>query len=98
MSSTTPKRKVRGTSLTAFERVKKTLTPRQQLVISKIRSKPGSTLRDLVKALGLEKNSISPRISELEQLKIIKDKGLKYYKGYDQPFTKWEVVKRLSKP
>lgn len=84
---------MRKTSKIAWERVKKTLTPRQRRVACAIRRKKNCTLRDLVKTLRLEKNSISPRITELYNLGIIKDEGLKYYRNSPQPYTKWRCLK-----
>lgn len=85
---------MRKPSKIAWERVKKTLTPRQRLVAVAIRKrKKNTTLLDLVRILKIEKNSISPRITELERLGIIKDEGLHTYPNYRQPFTKWRCVK-----
>jgi predicted transcriptional regulator len=79
------------TSLIAWERVKKSLSPRRRMVAVQIRKKPGSTIRDVAKALRLEKNIISGRFSELERLKVIKEAGLKYYPKSSQPHTKWVI-------
>lgn len=83
---------MRKTSLKAFERIRKTLSGRRQMVAIKILQKPGSTIRDVAKALRVEKNTISGRFSELERLKIIKDIGKKKYRGSNLEHTKWEVT------
>jgi hypothetical protein len=83
---------MRKTSLKAFERIRKTLSGRRQMVAIKILQKPGSTIRDVAKAMKTYPNCISGRFSELCQLGVIKEAGIKKYGKNNIPHTKWEVI------
>lgn len=83
---------MRKTSLKAFESIRKKLKGRRQMVALKILRNPGSTIRDVAKALKVEKNTVSGRFSELHRLKIIKAVGTKKYPGSNLEHTKWEVI------
>jgi Mn-dependent DtxR family transcriptional regulator len=83
---------MRKTSLKAFERVKKNLKGRKQIILAKVYQKRGSTSRDIAKLLKVPQHTISGRFTDLEKLGLIKDIGRKYYKGSAQPHTKWEVI------
>jgi hypothetical protein len=96
MSSTTPKRKVRGTSLDAWKRVRANLTERERMVAAKVRGKKRATQRDVANAMQVPVHTISGRFSALERMKILKEVGKIYRNGYS--YTVYEMVKRLSKP
>lgn len=85
---------MKKTSLAAWTKVKKDLTPRQKMVIIQLKKKPGSTIRDVAERLKVYPNVISGRFSELETLKLIKDIGTKKYPGNNQPHTKYKSVKK----
>jgi len=59
------------TSLEAYEEIKKNLGERQRQIYEKLKELGFATNTMLSKALGLPINSITPRVFELRQLKLV---------------------------
>lgn len=85
---------MKKTSLAAWTKVKKDLTPRQKMVIIQLKKKPGSTIRDVAERLKVYPNTVSGRFSELETLGVIKITGTKKYPGNSQPHSQYKTVRK----
>jgi DNA-binding transcriptional regulator YhcF (GntR family) len=85
----------RTTSLIAFEKILKELSPRQMKVYEKVSTFPGITERECAFKMKVPVHTISGRFTELERKGVIKEgKEYKYFKGENRPHTKWELAKR----
>jgi DNA-binding transcriptional regulator YhcF (GntR family) len=89
------RRRVRGTSLDAWKRVRKNLTAREQMVAGIVRGKKRATQRAVANSMKVPVHTISGRFSSLERKKILKEVYKIYRNG--QSYTVYEMVKRLSK-
>lgn len=87
---------MKKTSLKAWEKVRRSLTPRQKMVIIQLKKKPGSTIRDVAERLKVYPNTVSGRFSELETLGVIKTAGTKKYRGGIQPHTMYKLIRKTN--
>jgi predicted transcriptional regulator len=92
---------MKKTSMIAFTKILKELTPREMQVYEKVREFPEITLRETATKLRLREHIISGRFTDLEKKKVIKTKKLKngkeewkYFKGSDQPHSKYILVNK----
>jgi DNA-binding MarR family transcriptional regulator len=85
---------MKKTSMIAFTKILRELTPREMQVYDKIRTFPGITIRETAIKLKTFPHAISGRFTGLEKKGVIKTNECKYFKGESQPHSKYVLVNK----